>query len=62
VANKNYFPFDGYACISPIRLAIVLQEFSPDVFAGVEARDDRVHDARRALTLKSGSVLIKHRA
>ena len=34
---------------SPIRLAIVLQEFSPEVRAGVDAGDDRVHDARRAV-------------
>ena len=34
---------------SPIRLAVVLQKFSPDVFAGVEPRDDRIHDARRVI-------------
>ena len=35
---------------SPIRLDVVLQEFSPDVFAGVEAGGDRVHDARSPST------------
>lgn len=31
----------------PIRLAVVLQEFPPDVLAGVEPGNDRVHDLRR---------------
>ena len=36
--------------LSPIRLFVVLQKFSPDVRAGVDAGDDRVHDARRAVS------------
>ncbi len=35
--------------ISPIRLFVILQKFAPDVFAGVEAGDDRVNDPRRAV-------------
>jgi len=33
----------------PIRLAVILEEFSPHVIPGVEARDDRVHYPRRAV-------------
>lgn len=34
---------------SPIRLLVILQEFPSDMFTGVNADDDRVHAARRAV-------------
>jgi predicted RNase H-like HicB family nuclease len=34
---------------SPIRRHVVLQKFSPEVVPGVDARDDRVNNPRRAV-------------